>query len=159
VECVLSSNDFSELIATHICSEGSCPPCTGNERQKASIRDQSLHRPCPQRQVAAKYGVDAVAFVDEMPGILRELAPPALHLLSGVNTDSGLTTREAHFEGIEAFCLEREALFPVVTEARVVRPEALPALLGWPAPFLCRTTSVSRTPSTAGYVRGGCPCF
>jgi Xaa-Pro dipeptidase len=35
----------------------------------------------------AKYGVDQVAYVDEMAQVLKDLNPPVLHLLAGTNTD------------------------------------------------------------------------
>jgi hypothetical protein len=35
----------------------------------------------------AKYGVDQVAYVDEMAQVLKDLNPAVLHLLAGINTD------------------------------------------------------------------------
>lgn len=61
-----------------------------------------------------------VHYVDEMPAVLADLGN-RLHLLAGTNTDSGRPTKEASFEGIADFELERESLFDVLTECRVVR--------------------------------------
>ena len=43
-----------------------------------------------------------------------------LHVLSGTNTDSGRATVPAAFEGIADFKVEKETLFDVLTECRVV---------------------------------------
>lgn len=73
--------------------------------------------------VKAKYAVQHVYYVDEMAAVLADLGPTALHLLSGVNTDSGRKTQEASFEGISDFELERDSLFDVVTECRVFKTQ------------------------------------
>ena len=66
-----------------------------------------------------KYGVQEVYWTDEVRRVLHELAPPTLHLLSGVNSDSGLLLPPAAFPGLEAFRCECESLFTVVSDARV----------------------------------------
>lgn len=71
-----------------------------------------------------------------MAAVLADLGPPALHLLSGVNTDSGRRTRAAAFEGVDDFELERESLFDVITECRVVRRRPSLRILG-----CCPTTA------------------
>ena len=60
-----------------------------------------------------------VHYVDEMPAVLADLSN-RLHVLSGTNTDSGRATKEAEFEGIAEFEVERDTLFDVLTECRVV---------------------------------------
>ncbi|EFJ47271.1 hypothetical protein VOLCADRAFT_61655, partial [Volvox carteri f. nagariensis] len=73
----------------------------------------------------AKYGVDAVHYVDEMSEVLRGLAPPCLHVLHGVNTDSGLQVPHpaAPNTGIP---LDMDTLFDIITEHRVIKiPEEI----------------------------------
>lgn len=43
-----------------------------------------------------------------------------LHVLSGTNTDSGRATVPAAFEGVADFQVEKDTLFDVLTECRVV---------------------------------------
>ena len=58
-------------------------------------------------------------YVDEMPAVLADLGT-RLQVLHGTNTDSGRSTKEASFEGISDFEVERDTLFDVLTECRVV---------------------------------------
>lgn len=58
-------------------------------------------------------------YVDEMPAVLADLSN-RLHVLVGTNTDSGRPALEATFEGIAAFEVEKDTLFDVLTECRVV---------------------------------------
>lgn len=60
-----------------------------------------------------------VHFVDEMPAVLADLSD-RLHVLVGTNTDSGRPVLEATFEGISEFVVEKDTLFDVLTECRVV---------------------------------------
>ena len=82
-----------------------------------------------------------VYYVDEMPAVLADLGS-RLHVLSGTNTDSGRATKEATFEGIAEFELERESLFDVLTECRVVRSQDHSAeiwcLQHWASTLSCR---------------------
>ncbi|KAK9839544.1 hypothetical protein WJX81_008524 [Elliptochloris bilobata] len=76
--------------------------------------------------VRQKYAVDAVHYVDEMAKVLKQLEAPALHLLCGINSDSGRPALEASFEGIDSFSVEREALFPIMADCRAVKtPEEI----------------------------------
>ncbi|CAG9788144.1 unnamed protein product [Diatraea saccharalis] len=43
---------------------------------------------------------------------------------SGPNTDSGLTAKEAVFEGIDEFNVDNEILFPIIAELRVIKTPA-----------------------------------
>ena len=45
----------------------------------------------------ARYSVDAVHYADEVADTLRQLKPPALHLLSGINSDRSEFTRLVSF--------------------------------------------------------------
>ncbi|XP_047997768.1 xaa-Pro dipeptidase isoform X1 [Leguminivora glycinivorella] len=72
------------------------------------------------------YAVDEVHYVDEIQTILKGLNPDVLLTLSGPNTDSGLTAKEAVFEGIDEFKVDNEILFPVIAELRVIKtPEEI----------------------------------
>ena len=72
-----------------------------------------------------RYRVDEVRYVDEMPKVLEALngGKSTLLTLSGVNTDSGKTTRAAAFDGISKFKVDDGALFPVIAELRVFKTE------------------------------------
>ncbi|GLC34339.1 hypothetical protein PLESTB_000740100 [Pleodorina starrii] len=73
----------------------------------------------------AKYGVDAVHYVDEMPDVIRGMAPPCLHVLHGVNTDSGLTVSPPQSPA-ENIPLETGTLYDIITECRVIKiPEEI----------------------------------
>ena len=60
-----------------------------------------------------------VHYVDEMPQVLADLSK-RLHVLAGTNTDSGRSVKEATFQGIAAFEVEKDILFDILTECRVV---------------------------------------
>ncbi|CAH2090433.1 unnamed protein product [Euphydryas editha] len=47
------------------------------------------------------YAVEEVHYVDELTDVLKSLKPDVLLTLSGPNTDSGLTAKEAVFAGID----------------------------------------------------------
>ncbi|KAL0829227.1 hypothetical protein ABMA28_004054 [Loxostege sticticalis] len=70
------------------------------------------------------YGVDEVHYVDELRNVLKSLNPDVLLTLSGPNTDSGLTAKEAVFEGIDEFKVNNEILFPIIAELRVIKTPA-----------------------------------
>ncbi|XP_053608429.1 xaa-Pro dipeptidase [Plodia interpunctella] len=70
------------------------------------------------------YAVDEVHYVDELRDVLKSLKPELLLTLSGPNTDSGLTAKEAVFEGIEEFQVDNDILFPIIAELRVIKTPA-----------------------------------
>ena len=83
-------------------------------------------------QVRDQYGVDEARYVDELPAFvdeeLREVdgseeeeGPPMLHLLRGLNTDSGNMAIPARYDGISAHADRRDfdLLFPSIAECRV----------------------------------------
>ncbi|KAK9815595.1 hypothetical protein WJX72_006529 [[Myrmecia] bisecta] len=74
-----------------------------------------------------KYGVSEVHYVDEMASVLQQLKPAALHVLNGVNSDSGRRTQAASFEGMDEFNVDiSDTLFEVLMECRVHKtPEEL----------------------------------
>lgn len=70
-----------------------------------------------------RYQVDEVYFSDEIVNILESKSPSVLLTLSGENTDSGLRTMEAKFDGIDKFSVNSTILFPVIAECRVIKTE------------------------------------
>ncbi|XP_013194962.1 xaa-Pro dipeptidase [Amyelois transitella] len=83
------------------------------------------------------YAVDEVHYVDELQDVLKSLNPDVLLTLSGPNTDSGLTAKEAVFEGIEEFKVDNEILFPIIAELRVVKTPAEIEVLR----YVCKVSS------------------
>ncbi|KAF5833683.1 Xaa-Pro dipeptidase (X-Pro dipeptidase) [Dunaliella salina] len=74
----------------------------------------------------AMYAVDHVHYTDEMASVLakhgaKEGAKPGpLHVMNGVNTDSGRPATPAQFEGADAFELDNSTtLFDTITACRV----------------------------------------
>lgn len=67
-----------------------------------------------------RYAVDAVYFTDEILNTLQNHStsnsPPQLLTLTGVNSDSGKTTREASLKGIENFEVINTVLYPHICE-------------------------------------------
>ncbi|CAH0625532.1 unnamed protein product [Chrysodeixis includens] len=83
------------------------------------------------------YAVDEVHYVDELANVLKGLKPETLLTLCGVNTDSGLTAKEAIFEGIDEFKVDNETLFPIIAELRVFKtPEEIEVLR-----YVCKVSS------------------
>lgn len=56
-----------------------------------------------------------------MQQILVNLHADNLLLLHGVNSDSGKVTKEAFFEGINQFKVDKSILYPLITECRVFK--------------------------------------
>lgn len=83
------------------------------------------------------YAVDEVHYVDELQSVLKSLNPETLLTLCGPNTDSGLTAKEAVFEGIDEFKVDNEILFPIIAELRVIKtPEEIEVLR-----YVCKVSS------------------
>jgi len=81
------------------------------------------HVPTPQ-EVRERYMVDAVLYVDEMPGHLEAEGDPTLLVLEGPNTDSGKMTRPAAFDGMSKFNINNTILHHQMAECRVAKTEA-----------------------------------
>ncbi|KAK9848336.1 hypothetical protein WJX84_000611 [Apatococcus fuscideae] len=76
-----------------------------------------------------RYAVDDVFYTEDMQAKLAELKPPTLHVLLGVNSDSGSETQAASFQGIDQFQVDKESLFSILAECRVRKtPEELAVL-------------------------------
>ena len=63
--------------------------------------------------------MDECYYVDEIPEILIKFQVKTLHILHGVNSDSKATHAGAVFTGIEAFDIDKTALYSVLSECRV----------------------------------------
>ncbi|XP_061392352.1 xaa-Pro dipeptidase [Musca vetustissima] len=75
------------------------------------------------------YEVDRVLYVDELPTFFEKASPKLILTLSGLNTDSGLRSKPATFEGIEKYVVNCDLLHPVVAECRVIKtPEEIEVL-------------------------------
>lgn len=83
----------------------------------------------PPEHFRQKCKVDEVHFVDEIASVLSTLAPSTLLTLTGRNTDSGHTTREATFPGIDRFSVNNTILYPEIVECRVIKTELEIAVL------------------------------
>lgn len=68
-----------------------------------------------------RYAVDEVHYVNDIASVLASLQPEMLLTLHGVNSDSGTETKEAVFDGIGNFRVDNKALYPVMTECRVLK--------------------------------------
>ncbi|XP_036343902.1 xaa-Pro dipeptidase [Rhagoletis pomonella] len=75
------------------------------------------------------YEVDEVRYVDELNAFFESAHPLLILTLSGLNTDSGLVSKPARFEGIEKFVVDCDLLHPVIAECRVIKsPEEIEVL-------------------------------
>jgi len=76
-----------------------------------------------------KYAVDDVQYTCDILDVLKKEKVSTLLTLRGVNTDSGLTTKEAAFDGISSFNVNNKVLHPVIVECRVFKsPEEMEVL-------------------------------
>ncbi|KAI8120324.1 hypothetical protein FF38_13435 [Lucilia cuprina] len=77
----------------------------------------------------AMYEVDRVLYADELNAFFEKAAPKLILTLSGLNTDSGLRSKPASFEGIEKFVVNCDILHPIIAECRVLKsPEEIEVL-------------------------------
>ncbi|XP_005178242.1 xaa-Pro dipeptidase [Musca domestica] len=75
------------------------------------------------------YEVDRVLYVDELPAFFEKAAPKLILTLSGVNSDSGLRSKPASFDGIEKYVVNCDLLHPILAECRVIKtPEEIEVL-------------------------------
>lgn len=83
-----------------------------------------LGRICPPEDFKKRYLVDRVYYVDQIVEVLTEAAPSVLLTLLGVNSDSGLSTLKATFEGIDKFNVNIDLLHDEMAELRVTKTPA-----------------------------------
>ena len=84
-----------------------------------------------------RYGVDEVYYLDEMVRVFKEIQVPTLHVLNGVNGDSGGRARPATFEGISNFVVDEGLLYDALCECRVVKSEAEIELIAYTNKVCC----------------------
>ena len=83
-----------------------------------------------------RYAVSAVRYVDELPAALA--SAPVVHLLCGVNSDSGAATQPASFPGLEALrCDTSSALHTALCACRAIKSPAEVKLLR----YVCKLSS------------------
>ncbi|KAK2703589.1 xaa-Pro dipeptidase-like isoform X2 [Artemia franciscana] len=68
-----------------------------------------------------KYQVNEVRYVKDIAEVLTQQKADLLLTLNGVNTDSNLSYKGAEFEGIENFNVDKDILFPEMSECRVYK--------------------------------------
>ncbi|XP_038070149.1 xaa-Pro dipeptidase-like [Patiria miniata] len=71
--------------------------------------------------IKERYAVDEVHYVEEITTVLEAMNPATLLTLKGVNSDSGLTSHEAEFDGIKKFKVNNSILHPEISECRVFK--------------------------------------
>lgn len=74
------------------------------------------------QEIKTRYAVDHTAYIEDLEAFVRARNPSMLHVLSGVNTDSG---HQAHtFDipaGLQSIPVDKETLFSVMTALRRVK--------------------------------------
>ncbi|XP_064214047.1 xaa-Pro dipeptidase-like, partial [Tribolium castaneum] len=73
--------------------------------------------------ISRKYQIPNVHHKDNIASILRNLNPSVLLTLKGVNSDSNLLSREAHFEGIDKFRVNNTVLYNEIANLRVYKTD------------------------------------
>jgi Xaa-Pro dipeptidase len=77
----------------------------------------------PPEHFSTKYGIDETFYVDAIATVLKQKSPSVILTLYGLNADSGSHTKEATFDGIREFTVNRTILHPVITECRVFKTD------------------------------------
>ena len=85
-----------------------------------------------------RYEVDEVHYVDELESFFASFGNDLTILtLSGTNTDSGLQTLDASFDGMSKFTLDKSTLHAVMAELRVIKTEMELDALRYSAKVTC----------------------
>lgn len=74
-------------------------------------------------EIKKRYEVDDVHWTDEILNVLKDLKVETLLTLKGVNSDSGKTSKEATFDGMDQFHIDDHTLHPIITELRVIKTD------------------------------------
>eukprot|EP01137_Pigoraptor_chileana_P015098 Opistho-2@70610 len=83
----------------------------------------------PLEHYKEKYAVDRAEYTDNIEKFVTERKPDAVHVLRGVNSDSGAKTIEATFPGMDKFNIDGSFLYSEICECRVFKsPEELEIL-------------------------------
>ncbi|XP_044750162.1 xaa-Pro dipeptidase [Coccinella septempunctata] len=70
-----------------------------------------------------KYAIENVHYVEDIKKVMSELKPNMILTLKGMNTDSGLCSKEANFKGIETFNVNNTLLFNEIADLRVFKTD------------------------------------
>eukprot|EP00736_Rhodelphis_marinus_P012066 Rmarinus@m.29289 len=68
-----------------------------------------------------KYDVAAAHYTKDLAHVLSELKIQKIHVLDGINTDSGHKTKKITFDGIDQFSVDSSRLHKVMVECRVLK--------------------------------------
>ncbi|KAG9436528.1 xaa-Pro dipeptidase [Apis mellifera carnica] len=68
-----------------------------------------------------RYAIDETYYTDEIANVLKSKQAILLLTLNGQNSDSGLQTKEAIFDGIDKFKVDNKILYPEICECRVIK--------------------------------------
>ncbi|TMW49509.1 hypothetical protein DOY81_005399 [Sarcophaga bullata] len=75
------------------------------------------------------YEVERVLYTDQLSEFFEKASPKLILTLSGLNTDSGLRSQPASFDGIEKYVVNCDILHPIIAECRVIKsPEEIEVL-------------------------------
>lgn len=75
------------------------------------------------------YEVERVLYTDQLSEFFEKVSPKLILTLSGLNTDSGLRSQPARFDGIEKYVVNCDILHPIIAECRVIKsPEEIEVL-------------------------------
>ena len=76
-------------------------------------------------------GVDEVHYVDEINKVFTDKGIKTIHVLSGINADSGHPMNTASFEGDSAFTIEKDTIYEMLSNQRVIKTQKEIELLTW----------------------------
>ena len=75
------------------------------------------------------YEVERVLYTDQLSEYFEKASPKLILTLSGLNTDSGLRSQPASFDGIDKYVVNCDILHPIIAECRVIKsPEEIEVL-------------------------------
>jgi hypothetical protein len=111
-------------------------PTTDELAAKCARRSYACARRLMPGVARLRYAVASVRYVDELPAVLA--SAPVVHLLCGLNSDSGSSTVPAAFPGLEALrCDTSTALHAALCACRAIKSPAELAVLR----YACKLSS------------------
>eukprot|EP00758_Cryptobia_borreli_P003213 Tbor_TRINITY_DN3613_c1_g1::TRINITY_DN3613_c1_g1_i1::g.377::m.377/K14213/PEPD; Xaa-Pro dipeptidase len=88
--------------------------------------------PFPSTEFIKKVtGIDEVYYVDEIAHIMRTKNVKNIHVLDGINSDSGLEMNVATFKDSESFNIIKSVLFEILSNQRVIKTSSEIDILTW----------------------------
>ncbi|KAL4090532.1 hypothetical protein QTP88_025347 [Uroleucon formosanum] len=82
-----------------------------------------LGKPLSLDEYKCRYKVNYASYADTLGETLNTLKPSVILTLYGKNTDSDMTCKEAHFEGIDRFTLDNRILHKIIADCRVIKTD------------------------------------